>query len=101
MGNLREKLITNLLPNHKKGFGSVGDLMLVDEMVYCLVCKDLAMDKRYAVRVSDTRIDNHLHGFICRHCYNKFIDSHHNKGFFKIAKVTAWAKSRRDSMRIF
>ena len=75
--------------------------MLVDGMTYCIVCKDLAMDKRYSVKVSDMKIDNHLHGFVCRHCYNKFIESHANKGFFKIAKVTAWAKSRRDSMRIF
>lgn len=75
--------------------------MLVDKMTYCMICKDLAMDKRYSVSVKDMHIENKVEGFVCRHCYNKFIESHSNKGFFKLAKVTAWAKSRRDSMRIF
>jgi|GEM_PF-1762220 len=90
---------TNESTTHKLiGIDRIG---VYDKMTYCIVCKDLATDRRYSVKVSDIKIDNHLHGFVCRHCYNKFIDSHHNRGFFKVAKLTAWAKSRRDSMRIF
>jgi len=75
--------------------------MLVDDMAYCIICKDLAMERRYALKVSDTKLDNHMNGFVCRHCYGKFIDSHANRGFFKVAKLTTWVKSRRDSMRVF
>lgn len=70
-------------------------------MTYCLICKDFAMDKRYSIKVSDTKIENGIDGFVCRHCYNRFVESSANKGFFKVAKLMTWAKGRRDSMRIF
>ena len=69
-------------------------------MVYCLICKDMALDRRYSIKVNDTNIEDGLHGFLCRHCYAKFVESHANRGFFKVAKLMAWAKHKRDSMRV-
>lgn len=72
---------------------------LVDRMTYCMICKDLAMDRRYSIKVFDTKIENKVEGFVCRHCYNKFIDSHSNKGFFKLAHLRTWGKHKKDSLR--
>ena len=69
-------------------------------MDFCIVCKDIA-ESRYEVKVKDSGLDIGVRGFLCRHCYNKFINSYHDKGFFKIAKLITWVKEKKDSMRIF
>jgi hypothetical protein len=69
-------------------------------MDFCIVCKDIA-ENRYEVKVKDSRLNIAINACLCRHCFNKFIDSHHNKGFFKIARLITWVKEKRDSMRIF
>jgi hypothetical protein len=65
-----------------------------------MICKDIA-ERRYGVSVWDSRNNVSVKGFLCRHCFNRFIESHHNRGFFKISRLSAWAKEKRDSMRIF
>jgi hypothetical protein len=93
-GKIGEMLIT--------GLGEFSQLMetgVVDRMTYCMICKDMAMDRRYSIHVTDTKIANKVEGFVCRHCYNKFIDSHANRGFFRVASLRTWAKHRKDSMR--
>jgi len=64
----------------------------------CLICKELVED-RYEVVVSDKNIDTSIKGFVCRFCYHKFIDSFHDKGFFKVAKIINWLKGK-PSMRV-
>jgi hypothetical protein len=67
-------------------------------MLYCLICKEITQE-RYLLKVKDTRLDVGIKGHVCRHCFKKFIESHHNKGFFKIYKFLAWVKNKRDSAR--
>lgn len=69
-------------------------------MDFCIICKDIA-ESRYEVKVKDSRLNIAVNACLCRHCFNKFIESYHNKGFFKIAKFITWVKEKRDSMRIF
>ena len=64
----------------------------------CLVCKEL-VGERYTVQVKDTSIETHLSGHLCRFCYQKFIDSYHNKGFFKVVKMINWLK-KKPHMRV-
>jgi len=69
-------------------------------MDFCIICKDIAENK-YEVTVKNKALDITIRGYLCRHCFNKFIQSHNNEGFFKIAKFITWVKEKRDSMRIF
>ena len=63
----------------------------------CIICKELVKE-RYEVAVNDKSMETSFKGFLCRFCYNKFVDSFHNKGFFKVAKMVNWLK-RKDPMR--
>ena len=60
---------------------------------FCLVCKEL-VEPKYEVSVRDTEMDTELTGVLCRFCYHKFVDSFHNRGFFKIHKMINWAKKK-------
>jgi hypothetical protein len=68
-------------------------------MPYCIICKEI-IDKRYLLKACDSLIKNCIEGHVCRHCFNKLIESKHDKGFFKLARLTSWARHRRDSMRL-
>ena len=63
----------------------------------CTICKEL-VENRYEVKVNDKTMDTSFKGFLCRFCYNKFIDSYYNKGFFKVAKMVNWLK-KKDNLR--
>lgn len=78
----------------------VPPLLGLRDMDFCIVCKDIA-ENRYGVKVKDNRLDIDISAFLCRHCFNKFIDSHYNRGFFKVARLITWVKEKRDSVRIF
>lgn len=67
-------------------------------MQNCIVCKEFTED-RYELQVKDMKMDTTVSSFVCRFCYNKFIDSFHNKGFFKVAKMVNWLK-KKDPMRL-
>ena len=73
-------------------------LLKDDKMSYCIICKEI-VDSRYVVRVCDSVIRNCVDGHVCRHCFNKFIESKHNRGFFSLSRLTFWAKHKRDSIR--
>lgn len=64
----------------------------------CILCKDF-VDGRYMVEINDTRADNKTNACVCRYCYNRLIDSHYNKGHFKITRFFAWARERKDKCR--
>lgn len=66
-------------------------------MLNCLICKEF-VEARYEMEVKDKNIDTSIKGFVCRFCYNKFVDSFYDKGFFKVAKMVNWLK-RKDPMR--
>ena len=68
--------------------------------MYCVICKEI-VDDRYTLKVCDSRISNCIQGYVCRHCYNKFIESEGHSGRFMLSRLTAWAKHKRDSIRIF
>lgn len=70
----------------------------VNEMEHCLICKEI-VEKRFEVKVSDSSVDSGVNGFLCRFCYNKFLDSFYDRGFFKIAKMVNWMK-RKDPLRV-
>jgi hypothetical protein len=68
-------------------------------MENCVICKEFT-EPRYTVTINDSSIEAPLKAFVCRFCYNKFIDSYYNKGFFKVSKMKNWIKSwKKDSMR--
>jgi len=67
-------------------------------MAYCIICKEI-VDSRYVIEVCDSAIKNCVQGFVCRHCFNKFIESKHNLCSFRLSRITAWAKHKRDSFR--
>jgi len=60
-------------------------------MPYCIICKNI-VKKRYKIKVNDSKIENGITGYLCRDCYNRFLDSYHNKGVFKISGFLGWAK---------
>jgi hypothetical protein len=62
-------------------------------MQNCIVCKEFA-DERFEVEVKDKVVDTSIKGFVCRFCYNKFVDSFYNRGFFKVAKMVNWLKKK-------
>lgn len=65
-------------------------------MHHCLVCKEF-VEQRFEVEIKDKEIDTAFSGFVCRFCYNKFLESFHNKGFFKVAKMIHWLKGKEPS----
>lgn len=67
-------------------------------MGYCLLCKEMT-DDRYVIKVKDNKTGQPIRGSVCRYCYNKFIDSKNDKGFFKINRFRAWAREKKDRMR--
>ncbi len=68
-------------------------------MENCLICKEFVGEDRFRVKVTDNRLDTGASGCLCRFCYNKFIDSYNNRGFFKVAKMVNWLKGK-DPMRV-
>ncbi|MBI4020683.1 MAG: hypothetical protein HY369_00400 [Candidatus Aenigmarchaeota archaeon] len=66
--------------------------------MYCIVCKD-HVTSRYEVQVRDTAMDTSLQAAVCRFCYHKFVDSFHDRGFFKVGKMLNWIK-KRDPQRV-
>jgi hypothetical protein len=68
------------------------------DILYCLICKEV-VDERYTATVKDTRLDNSVEGFVCRECFNTFIKSLHNEGYFKIYRFVSWMKGKKDKMR--
>ncbi len=67
-------------------------------MEYCLVCKEI-VEKRYKIYVVDSEIKNKMGGFICRNCFDSFMQSKYNKGFFKVSKLRGWITNRKDRFR--
>lgn len=65
----------------------------------CLVCKEFVED-RFEVEVRDKNVDTSFTAHVCRFCYNKFLESHHNQGFFKVAKMVNWLR-KKPPMRAF
>jgi len=57
-------------------------------------------NSRYEIQVKDSSIGTSMDGLLCRFCYNKFIESYHNKGFFKVAKMINWLKKKDPMMAI-
>lgn len=73
--------------------------MTTISMPYCIICKEI-VDKRYELRANDSELDNSVHGHVCRHCFNKIIESKNDVSFFKISRLPFWAKRKRDSFRL-
>ena len=67
-------------------------------MNYCLICKEI-VGTTYEVEIKNKLVDASFSGYLCRFCHNKFLDSLHNKGFFKVAKMVNWLKGK-DSKRV-
>lgn len=67
--------------------------VLGDVTMQCLVCKECA-DDRYAIQVADEEMKTSFQDVLCRFCYNKFVESHNNTGFFKIAKMINWLRKK-------
>jgi hypothetical protein len=68
---------------------------------FCIICKEIISTRRYAMRVKDSILNIDLKAHVCRCCFNKLLDSRENRGFFKIAGLKAWARDKKDSMRVF
>jgi hypothetical protein len=58
------------------------------------------VDERYELKANDKELDNSVRGHVCRHCFNKIIESKHDVSFFNISKLAFWAKRKRDSFRL-
>lgn len=67
-------------------------------MENCIICKEF-VEGRYEVEIRDRNVDTLVKGSVCRFCYNKFVDSFHNTGFFNVAKMVNWIK-RKDPLRV-
>ena len=57
------------------------------------------MGDKYRITVQDTHVNNMVEGYLCRECFNRFLSSHHDEGFFKLSKMVGWMKERKDRMR--
>lgn len=69
-------------------------------MEFCLICKE-NVEKLYRVDVTNTETNTVLSGFVCRFCYNKFMDSYYNQGFFRLSKMLGWMNHKRHPIRKF
>lgn len=66
--------------------------------MFCIICKEI-VDSRYNIEVCDKIHNNCVQGYVCKHCFNRFIESKHHRGPFGISRMTSWAKHKRDTMR--
>ncbi len=59
---------------------------------YCIICKKI-VDKRFALKILDTKTHNTLSAHICNDCYNRMVSSYYTKGRFKVSQFFAWARN--------
>jgi hypothetical protein len=62
-------------------------------MDYCILCKEL-VDGRYVVDITDKKVGNSVRASVCRYCFNKFLESSQNAGFFNISRFANWTKEK-------
>ncbi|MFQ5647795.1 MAG: hypothetical protein ACE5FW_01030 [Candidatus Aenigmatarchaeota archaeon] len=67
-------------------------------MAHCLICKEL-VNNRYSIKVMDEHVKVRVDSHVCRDCWNNLLASHNDEGFFKISKLLAWTKGKKDSVR--
>lgn len=66
----------------------------------CIICKEF-VGERFSVEVKDGHAGNVIKAFVCKFCYDKFMDSHYNIGTFQLSRFFGWARDKVDRMRIF
>lgn len=78
-----------------KGLGQI--ILILDEkgdvMEFCILCKEM-VDKTYTLTATDSEINNGVEGHVCATCYQRLIDSFHNKRSFKISLMKSWSKRK-------
>ena len=62
-------------------------------MNFCIICKEMT-DGTYVLKATDTKTNNSVDGYLCNACYQRLIDSHHNKRSFKISLFKSWSKKK-------
>ena len=60
-------------------------------METCLICKEL-VDERYTLETKNTEVNTTVQGFVCRFCFNKFVDSAHGNGYFSVVRMKNWLR---------
>ena len=78
--------------------GALLGLILCDRMPHCIICKELVKG-RYTIKVTDQKVNVKVESHICKDCWNNMISSHNDEGFFKISRLLAWSKGKKDSIR--
>jgi len=73
-------------------------LGMSSDMSHCIICKEF-VNKRYTLKAVDKKTNVHIEGYVCADCWNNLLASHHNEGLFKISKLLAWTKGKKDSIR--
>lgn len=51
-------------------------------------------DKNHELTVKDKEANNTVEGYICDSCYQRMIDSYHNKRSFKLSMLKSWTKKK-------
>lgn len=62
-------------------------------MAYCILCKEMT-DQTYSLTARENGINNGVEGHLCASCYQRMIDSFHNRRSFKLALLKTWSKRK-------